>query len=125
PDAMNYVGLAREIAVLTGEPLRFPPTAPPETGEAVESAARIEIEDFAGCPRYAARVVRGVKVGESPPWLRARLESIGLRPISNVVDATNFVLWELGQPLHAFDLAKLAGSRIVVRRARAGEALVT
>jgi phenylalanyl-tRNA synthetase beta chain len=124
-DAMNHFGLAREIAVLYDRPLRPPASLPAEGTERVEEAARVEIQDPIGCPRYTARVIRGVKIGPSPDWLRARLEAIGLRPISNVVDVTNFILWELGQPLHAFDLAKLAGSRIVVRKAEAGETLVT
>jgi phenylalanyl-tRNA synthetase beta chain len=125
PDCMNHFGLAREISVLYDRPLRRPPTDPPEGAERIEGAARIVVEDREGCPRYAARVVRGVTIGPSPEWLRQRLEAIGLRPINNVVDVTNFILWELGQPLHAFDLAKLAQATIVVRRARAGERLVT
>lgn len=125
PDCMSHFGLAREVAVVYGRPLRRPPATPAESGERIEDAARVVIEDLQGCPRYAARVVRGVRVGPSPDWLRRRLESIGLRSINNVVDVTNFVLWELGQPLHAFDLAKLAAGTIVVRRARAGETLVT
>jgi phenylalanyl-tRNA synthetase beta chain len=125
PDCMNHLGLAREVAVLYDRPLRVPGTAPAEAPEQIENAARVVVEDREGCPRYAARVVRGVKVGPSPEWLRERLESIGLRPINNVVDVTNFILWEMGQPLHAFDLAKLAGATIVVRRARAGERLFT
>ncbi len=125
PDTMNHLGLAREISVIYDRPLRRPPASPAEAPERVEDAARIAIEDFEGCPRYAARVVRGVRVGPSPDWLRQRLEAIGLRSINNVVDVTNFILWELGQPLHAFDLATLAGSAIVVRRARAGEKLLT
>jgi phenylalanyl-tRNA synthetase beta chain len=125
PDCMNHFGLARELAVLYNRPLRRPAAAPVETSERVEGAARVVIEDLEGCPRYAARVVRGVTIGPSPEWLRKRLEAIGLRPINNVVDVTNFILWELGQPLHAFDLAKLARATIVVRRAREGERLVT
>jgi phenylalanyl-tRNA synthetase beta chain len=125
PDCMNHLGLARETAVLLETPLRRPPTAPVEGSERVEQAASVAIEDFDGCLRYAARAVRGVKIGPSPDWLRARLESIGLRPINNVVDVTNFILWETGQPLHAFDLAKLGGAQIIVRRARAGERLTT
>jgi phenylalanyl-tRNA synthetase beta chain len=125
PDCMNHFGLAREISVLYGRPLRRPGSAPAEAGELADDAAKVVIDDFEGCPRYAARVVRGVQVGPSPPWLRQRLEAIGLRPINNVVDVTNVVLWELGQPLHAFDLKKLAGRTVVVRRSRAGEKLVT
>jgi phenylalanyl-tRNA synthetase beta chain len=125
PDCMNHFGLAREVAVLYGRPLRQPPTDPLEGSERSGDTARVIVEDREGCPRYVARVVRGVRIGPSPEWLKKRLESIGLRPINNVVDVTNFILWELGQPLHAFDLAKLARSTIVVRRARAGERLVT
>jgi phenylalanyl-tRNA synthetase beta chain len=128
PDCMNHCGLAREIAVLCETPLRRPPGRPAEGPEPVTSAAAVEIEDLEGCPRYVARVLRGVRVGPSPDWLRERLEAIGQRSINNVVDVTNFVLWETGQPLHAFDLAKLGGLRvpqIIVRRARAGETLTT
>ncbi len=124
-DCMCHVGLAREIAVVLDEPLRRPPAAPLESLEPIEELAEVVVEDPEGCPRYVARVVRGVRVGPSPEWLRRRLEAIGQRAINNVVDVTNYVLWELGQPLHAFDLERLAGRRIVVRRARAGERLVT
>ena len=124
-DCMNHLGVARELAVIYGRPLKTPPTAPPEGTERVETAARVDIEDEEGCPRFVARVVRGVKIGPSPDWLRQRLESIGSRSINNVVDVTNFILWEMGQPLHAYDLAKLEEHRLVVRRARAGETLVT
>jgi phenylalanyl-tRNA synthetase beta chain len=128
PDCMNHLGVARELSVIYGRSLKTPPVAPQEGTERVErveDTAAVEVEDWDGCPRYVARVVRGVKVGPSPDWLRARLESIGQRSINNVVDVTNFLLWEMGQPLHAFDLAKLEGRRIVVRRARPGERLVT
>ncbi len=128
PDCMSHRGLAREIAALYDRPLRPLPTALPEGArgeEKVEAAAAVEVDDPEACPRYVARVIRGVRVGESPAWLQKRLAAIGLRSINNVVDVTNFVLWETGQPLHAFDLAKLAGARIVVRRAQAGEKLTT
>lgn len=129
PDCMSHLGLAREAAVLWDRPLRRPPAAPEEAAETTASAASVRIEDPVGCPRYAARVVRGVRVGPSPDWLRERLEAIGQRSINNVVDVTNFILWELGQPLHAFDLAKLGQEEgkaaIVVRRARPGEKLTT
>jgi phenylalanyl-tRNA synthetase beta chain len=123
PDCMNHLGVARELAVVFERTLQPPSFALPERlgGPAVE----VEVEDEAACPRYVGRVVSGVAVGASPEWLQRRLSSIGLRSINNVVDVTNFVLWELGQPLHAYDLAKLGGGRIVVRRARAGERLTT
>src|SRR5207244_4743308 len=93
-------------------------------GKAADSSA-VEIRDPDLCPRYAARVVCGVKIAPSPAWLAKRLEAIGQRPINNIADITNYVLHELGQPLHAFDLAKLAEQRIVVRRAAAGEKIKT
>ena len=128
PDAMNHFGLAREVAAIYGLPLRRPAAAPVETAERTADAIRVIVEDAEGCPRFAARVVRDVRVGPSPEWLRKRLDAIGLRSINNVVDVTNFILWELGQPLHAYDLAKLGGTPvpgIVARRARAGERLTT
>ncbi|HSS49553.1 MAG TPA: phenylalanine--tRNA ligase subunit beta [Thermoanaerobaculia bacterium] len=125
PDCMNHFGLAREIAVLYGAPLRRPPAAPAEGPERTADATRVTLDDLEGCPRFCARLVRGVKIGPSPEWLRRRLESIGLRPINNVVDVTNFLLWELGQPLHAYDFAKLAGGGLIVRRAHPGERLIT
>jgi phenylalanyl-tRNA synthetase beta chain len=96
-----------------------------EAGAPTAQSASVAIEDPEGCPRYVARVIRGVRIGPSPLWLQHRLRALGMRPINNVVDITNLVMLELGQPLHAFDLATLAGQRIVVRRARAGEELET
>ncbi|HZF08544.1 MAG TPA: phenylalanine--tRNA ligase subunit beta [Thermoanaerobaculia bacterium] len=128
PDAMNHAGLARELSVLYGRALRLPVPAiseSPEGSETAAAAATVEILDADGCSRFVGRVVRGVKVGDSPEWLKRRLESIGKRPINNVVDVTNFVLWELGQPLHAYDLAQLQGAKLLVRRAREGERLTT
>jgi len=124
-DAMNHVGVAREIATSQRVDLAMPEDAVEERGDAVDRLTSVQIEDLQGCPRYCARLIRGVKVGPSPPWLAALLEAIGLRPLNNVADITNFVLWELGHPLHAFDFDRLGERRIVVRRARAGEKLVT
>lgn len=125
PDAMCHFGLARELAVLTGRPLRRPDAELDETDEATSDAVAVTLEDPEGCLRYVARIVRGVTVEDSPDWLRERLQVLGMRPINNVVDVTNYVLWETGQPLHGFDLAKLGGAEIRVRRARAGETLTT
>ncbi len=131
-DCMNHFGIARELAVALGRPLRAPRAALRETAEDASALVRVELEDPIGCPRFCGRIVRGVKIGPSPEWLQERLRSIGKRPISNVVDVTNYVMWELGQPLHAYDLAKLApagaaGDPVIVRvrRARAGESLRT
>ncbi len=124
-DWCSLLGLAREIRALFGGDLRPPPTEPPEADEPTSACVRISVEDGAGCHRYAGRVVRDVEVGPSPEWLVRRLEAAGLRSVNNVVDVTNLVLLEFGQPLHAFDLERLAERRIEVRRARAGEKLRT
>src|SRR5690606_31865034 len=96
-----------------------------KASSSLATTTKVVIEDPEACPRFTARTIRGVKLGPSPEWLRRRLEAIGLRSINNVVDATNYVLWETGQPLHAYDLATVPGGELVVRRARAGETLVT
>ncbi len=125
PDCLSHVGIAREVAVIEKSEVQSPKSKVCATdGKATELAA-VEIQDSELCPRYAARVVRGVKIGPSPAWLAKRLAEIGQRPINNVADITNYVLHELGQPLHAFDLNKLSEKRIVVRRAAAGEKLTT
>ena len=125
PDTLGHLGMAREVAAMLGVPLEekaWPLSeVPPRPGEAVS----VQISDEALCPRYAGLLVRDVPVGPSPDWLRRRLESVGLRPINNVVDVTNYVLFSTGQPIHAFDAAKLGGRRIIVRRAQRGERLRT
>lgn len=125
PDCMSMVGVAREIGAIVGCPVRMPKIDVIEDDVPVEAWISVDIEDPKGCPRYAARVIRGVQVGPSPVWMQRRLEQVGLRPINNVVDVTNYVLMELGHPLHAFDLDRLTDRRIVVRRAKKGEALTT
>ena len=125
PDCLSVLGIARELAALTGARLRPPQVALKEAGDAARSLARVRIEAPDLCHRFTARVISGVTMRLSPAWLRARLRAIGLRPISNVVDATNYVLWELGQPLHAYDYATVADATIVVRRARADERFTT
>jgi phenylalanyl-tRNA synthetase beta chain len=125
PDCLSHLGIAREAAALEGKTLHLPRVEAARVEGRTSEFASVRIEDEDLCPRYAARVVRGVKIGPSPAWLAGRLQAIGQRPINNVADITNFVLHELGQPLHAFDLSTLKGSGIVVRRARAGERLRT
>ncbi|HEX9165932.1 MAG TPA: phenylalanine--tRNA ligase subunit beta, partial [Gemmatimonadales bacterium] len=134
PDLLGHKGVARELAASYGVPFRLPrlPGQPIDvpavarTGtEGLAGGVRVAIEDRVGCGRFLGAVVRGVTIGPSPAWLVQRLESVGLRSISNVVDATNYVMLELGQPLHAYDLATLRGPAIVARRAEAGERLVT
>jgi phenylalanyl-tRNA synthetase beta chain len=119
PDLLAVYGVAREVAALYGAELSAPPGRDPE--RAGEEPVDVTIEDYDGCPRYIGRLFRDVRVEPSPPWLKARLISAGMRPISNVVDVTNYVMHALGNPLHAFDFATLSGGRVVVRRARSGE----
>ncbi|HET9478308.1 MAG TPA: phenylalanine--tRNA ligase beta subunit-related protein, partial [Pyrinomonadaceae bacterium] len=125
PDCLSHVGIAREVAVIENKQIRLPQVEVSKTEGRSSELTSVEIKDADLCPRYAARLVRGVRIGPSPEWLAKRLESIGQRPINNVADITNYVLHELGQPLHAFDFQKLSGQRIVVRRAKAGEKLTT
>ncbi|MEO8274678.1 MAG: phenylalanine--tRNA ligase subunit beta [Thermoanaerobaculia bacterium] len=125
PDCMNYLGLAREIAVRRGVSLHPPVFSFTESLSSPGPKISVQLEDPKSCTRFTARVIRGVRVGPSPAWLVRRLEAIGSRSINNVVDATNFVLWETGQPLHAYDLATVPDGELHVRRARAGEKLTT
>jgi phenylalanyl-tRNA synthetase beta chain len=124
PDLLSIYGLAREIAALYDLSLSAMPGGQ-SLGPVPSGQVEVQVDDFAGCPRYIGGVFRDVAVGPSPVWLRARLTNAGMRPISNVVDVTNYVMLALGNPLHAFDLAKLAGGRIVVRRAHPGETIRT
>jgi len=124
-DCLSILGIAREVSAMTGNPLRKPQISFTEGDTKAPELTSVTIEASDLCPRYAARLVRGVKIGPSPYWMRRRLEDLGLRGINNVVDVTNYVLMELGHPLHAFDFNKLAGKRIVVRRPRPGEGLTT
>ena len=125
PDCLSLIGVAREIRAETGHALKLPQVNFNETETHIREITSVTIEDPDLCPRYAARVIRGVKVGQSPAWLQQRLESVGVGVINNIVDITNFVLMEYGQPLHAFDYHKLAENRIVVRRAAGDENLTT
>src|SRR5205823_3301010 len=133
--------IAREIAALTGNPLKIPGIRDQRSGEKVQDLVAVRINDSELCPRYTARVIKGVKIGPSPDWLRSTLEKVGIRSINNVVDVTNFVMMEIGQPLHAFDYHLVArASRpsdeskthgqdaratIVIRRATPGEKFKT
>ncbi len=125
PDCLSVLGVAREIAALYGVPLNDPAVEISEAGPPIQSVASVVVQDLQGCPRYVARVVAGLRPGASPWWMRRRLLAAGMRPISAVVDVTNYVMLERGQPLHAFDLANLRGHAVVVRRAADGERLVT
>jgi phenylalanyl-tRNA synthetase beta chain len=133
PDLNSVIGIAREISAVTGNPLKIPAIDLPPgsvSNEKIEELVQVRVDDPELCPRYVARIVRGVKVGPSPEWLKSALEKVGVRSISNVVDVTNFVMLEVGEPLHAFDyhlLTPKAGARptVVVRRANEGEKFKT
>lgn len=125
PDAMNHFGVAREIAAIYGRSLQKPEITLTENDTPASSAASVEIVDSDLCARYVGRVLAGVEIKPAPDWMRRRLELCDVRSINNIADLTNYVLLEIGQPTHAFDLDKLAGNRIIVRRAQVGEKLVT
>ncbi|HKA30516.1 MAG TPA: phenylalanine--tRNA ligase subunit beta [Candidatus Binatia bacterium] len=124
-DLLSILGVARDLAAVLGARLRVPPVRLRELGLPAAEQVRLAIEEPALCPRYAARIVRGVSIAAAPFAVRLRLRRAGMRPINAIVDATNYVMLERGQPLHAFDLLKIAEGSVVVRRARAGERLVT
>jgi phenylalanyl-tRNA synthetase beta chain len=125
PDCASVIGIAREVAALTGNGIRMPDTKYVETGPSISELAQVQIDDITGCPRYAAGMIQGVSLRRSPFWMRYRLYASGVRAINNVVDISNYVLMELGQPLHTFDYRMLAGHRIVVARAKDGDVFTT
>jgi len=124
-DCLSLLGVAREVASLVGTKVKYPPLEVLEDGGDIHEYVTVEIQDPDLGPRYSARLVRGVTVRPSPEWMQARLIAAGMRPINNLVDVTNYVMLEMGQPLHAFDYELLRGGKIIVRRARAGEVLTT
>ncbi len=124
-DCLSIVGVAREVAAIMGLEVNYPTHNVVESEESVDNFAAVEVKDSEGCPRYSCRVIKDVKIGPSPDWLKRMVELSGLRPINNVVDVTNYILLELGQPLHAFDYDLLQEKRIVVRSAAKNEKLVT
>ena len=124
-DLFCMTGIAREIGAFTGAPVSMPRPQLAEKGTAASRLMKLEVQDAELCPRYTARVVRNVRIGPSPQWMADRLLLAGMRPINNIVDVTNYVMLELGQPLHAFDYDKVAGHTIIVRRAKPGEKLTT
>jgi phenylalanyl-tRNA synthetase beta chain len=125
PDFLSVYGVARETSSILSLPLSEPNTTLEQDPERADEVATVELREPDGCPFYLARVLRGASEGSTPLWAQARLTAVGMRPVAPIVDATNYAMWELGQPLHAFDMQRLAGPGIVVRRAKAGEHLVT
>lgn len=127
PDWLSYIGVAREVAALTGERLKMHQVKQiHDTRYTIHNTKiSVKVEDKKRCPRYTARIIRNVKVGESPDWLKARLQVMGLRPVNNIVDVTNLCLFETGEPMHAFDLDKIEGKEIVVRQAKKGEKILS
>lgn len=125
PDCLCVTGVAREVAALCGAPLTLPSVEYATDGTPVDSLIKVTIQNGQDCHRYCATVVRGIKPGPSPAWMQARLKACGVRPISNIVDVTNYVMLETGQPLHAFDYDRIAGKQIIVRRAGPDEVFTT
>ena len=125
PDCLSMIGMAREVAALYGTKVKIPSINLAETGRPVDQLTRVDLQNAEDCPRYTARIVEGIKIGPAPDWMRKRLELSGIRAINNVVDITNYVMLECGQPLHAFDQALLEEGRIVVRAATADDRLAT
>jgi phenylalanyl-tRNA synthetase beta chain len=125
PDCLSVIGVAREVAALYGKELTLPTIRLAEVSEAIITHARVAIENIEACPRYAARMIRGVKIGPSPDWMVRRLEAVGMRSINNIVDVTNYVMMELGHPLHAFDFRFVEEGRIVVKCAQQGDKFAT
>jgi len=120
PDCLSVVGVAREVAAMCGQPLQLQQAGMTDSGPDIDRKTSVTIEDADLCPRYAARMIEGVKIGPSPEWMVRRLKAVGMRSINNVVDVTNYVMMELGHPLHAFDFKLLQEGRIVVKRAEEG-----
>ncbi len=125
PDLLSVIGVAREVAALTGQSVSLSGASYKEAGQPIEEQVSVEIADPDLCPRYCASLISGIKIGESPEWLRQRLSACGMRPINNIVDVTNYVMLEYGQPLHGFDFERIKGKKIIVRRVDKGEAIIT
>jgi len=125
PDCLSVIGIAREVAALTGQEVRLPEVSYDEAAAPIDRQISVEIADPDLCPRYCASLIAEVKVAPSPRWMQQRLLACGMRPINNIVDITNYVMLEYGEPLHAFDYHQIRGKKIIVRRAEEGEILVT
>lgn len=125
PDCLSHIGIAREISAYYKRKVKYPKVIINTVNEGTSDVIGVDILAKEKCRRYSAKIIRNLKIGESPKWLQDRLKSIGLNPINNVVDATNFVMMEYNHPLHAFDLNKISGNKIIVREAKDGEKIIT
>ncbi len=125
PDALSHIGVARDLAALFNVELEIPRIILNESSTNIDTLASVEIDDLINCPRYSAKVLTGVNVKESPEWLKKRLTNLGLRPINNIVDVTNYIMYETGQPLHAFDLDKLKSKKIIVKSTKSETSFIT
>lgn len=125
PDCQCALGIAKEVAVVLETEFKAPNTAYTAVGDDIKNYIDVEVKDYELCPRYLGRIVKNIKIAESPEWLKRCLSAAGMRPINNIVDITNFVMLETGQPMHAFDLRDIAGNKIIVRRAKPGETITT
>lgn len=123
-DCLSMLGIAREVAALTSQKIKMPEIAVKETSDKIKDKTDIEVEDPILCPRYTAKMITGIQLGDSPDWMKRRLLLAGVRPINNIVDITNYVMFETGQPLHAFDYGKIGGRKIIVRRAKGNEKIL-
>ena len=124
-DCLSYIGIARELSAITGREVKMPSVSLNVSDKDVSEFTSVEIADPDLCSRYTARIIEGVKIAKSPDWLKKRLEAVGMRSVNNVVDATNYAMLETGQPPHAFDYSKISGGKIIVRKAAAGERIVS
>jgi phenylalanyl-tRNA synthetase beta chain len=124
-DCLSHIGVARELAALLNRPFKEPKHTVSESSTPAASVTSVQIDSLQLCPHYTARIIRNVKIQPSPLWMQQRLTAIGVRPINNVVDVTNYVMFELGQPLHAFDFDQLNGKKIIVRNAKSGESILS
>jgi phenylalanyl-tRNA synthetase beta chain len=125
PDCLSVIGIAREVAALSGKEVHIPEASYEESLPPIDKQVSIEIKAPDLCPRYSASLITGIKIGDSPPWMQQRLLACGMRPINNIVDITNYVMLEYGEPLHAFDYNQIRGKKIIVRRAGEGETMVS
>jgi len=124
-DCLSHIGLARELSCLLDKPLKYPPNKVNTSSFKVSDHVKVELKDEKNCPRYSARIVRGVKVGPSPAWLKTRLEQVDINSVNNVVDITNFIMLEYGQPMHSFDLKNINGSSLLIKEVAEGEEFVS